>query len=70
MIPADAIREVLAFYVQGNPADSISFGATVTIVCTNEVAADRWKARTPNGVLPESLVPVQVVCVDMYGGAA
>jgi hypothetical protein len=27
-VNADAIREVLALYTQGNPADAISFGAT------------------------------------------
>jgi hypothetical protein len=62
-----AIREVLAIHVQGAPAESISFGATVTIVCGNELAAARWRSRTPDGRLPETLVPVQVVCM---GGAA
>ena len=63
----DAIREVLALVVAGHPADSISFGATVTIICTNPVSAARWMERCPNGVLPETRVPVQVVCVpEMY----
>lgn len=57
----DAIREVLALVVQGHPADAISFGATVTIVCANPISAARWHERCPQGVLPESRVPVQVV---------
>lgn len=64
----DAIREVLAHYVAGNPCESISFGATVTIVCTTEVAAHRWRTFCPNGVLPRSLTPVQVV--TMWGAAS
>lgn len=63
----ESIREVLALVVQGNPAESVSFGATVTIVCGNEVSAARWRSRTPDGVLPVSGVPVQVV---EMGGAA
>ena len=65
----ESIREVLALVVSGHPCESVSFGATVTIVCGNEVSAARWKARTPDGVLPVSLVPVQVVTVDMRGAA-
>lgn len=59
----DAMTEAHAIYISGNPADLISFGATVTVICTNEISAARWKARTPHGVLPESRVPVQVVHV-------
>lgn len=66
---AESIREVLALHVAGMPADTISFGATVTIICTNEVSAARWRSRCPQGRLPESGVPVQVVCVDVRGVA-
>lgn len=65
----DAIREVLALHVAGHPCESVSFGATVTIVCGNEVSAARWRSRTPDGVLPVSRVPVQVVTVNMRGAA-
>lgn len=65
----EALREVHALVVSGHPCDQVTFGAMVTVICTNEMSAARWKARTPNGVLPESRVPVQVVCVEM-GGAA
>lgn len=65
----DAIREVLALVVAGHPCESVSFGATVTIICGNEVSAARWRSRTPDGVLPVSRVPVQVVTVDMRGAA-
>lgn len=63
----ESIREVLALVVQGHPCESVSFGATVTIVCSTEVAAQRWRTWCPHGVLPRSLTPVQIVCVDMRG---
>lgn len=67
VVNPESIREVLALHVAGNPCESVSFGATVTIICGNEVSAARWRSRTPDGVLPECGVPVQVV---EMGGAA
>lgn len=63
---ADAIKEVLALVVQGHPCEAVSFGASVTVICTNEVSAARWRERTPNGVLPDTSVPVVVEYVPMY----
>lgn len=65
-INPDAIREVLALIVSGHPCDTVSFGAQVTIVCTNQVSAARWMERCPNNLLPETRVPVAVVLVPVF----
>lgn len=65
MNPA-AITEVLELHVQGFPAETVSFGSTVTILCANPISAARWREHAPNGVLPESGVPVVVELVAMY----
>lgn len=63
----EAIKEVLALVVQGHPADSVTFAASsVTVICTNEISAARWRERTPNGVLPDTSVPVVVEYVPMF----
>lgn len=67
----EAIREVLALVVNGHPCETVTFGATVTIICTDPISAARWKERTPNGLLPETRVPVQIVHVPaVYGEAS
>lgn len=58
---AAALRELADLIDQGHPADAISVGADVTVICTNPVSAARWHERTPNARLPISGVPTQVV---------
>lgn len=70
MTTSVALRELADLIDQGHPADAISVGAHVTVICTNPLSAARWQERTPNELLPISGLPVAVVLIDMYEAAS
>lgn len=69
---AATLAEIATTIHQGYPAYSVAVSPGVTtIICTDDLSGARWKQHTPNGLLPGTKQPVQVlVVVGICGGAA
>lgn len=61
---ADTLDEIATTIRQGYPAFSVAASpGVVTVICTDDISGERWRRRVPNGLLPETLQPVQVIVV-------
>lgn len=69
---AATLDEIATTIRQGHPAFSVAVSPGVTtIICTDDISGERWKRHTPNGLLPGTKQPVQVLVVaGVCGGAA